>query len=546
MSVICVTWVLVASTTRLAAQVVERERPAAWKKLVPGGQFKDLFEPMPVRKGFTSDTWGEDNVKPRDVSNGIEDPAWSYWCGDPHRDEDGVYHLYTARWPEDHPRGHFGYFDSIVVHAVAEDPLGPYEVRETLGEGHNPEIYRTKKGWVVYTTHSRYFLAKTLSGPWKRQTYSFSRRERYAFPNFVNFSFSPRDDGTFIAVSRRGYIWVSQDGLAWDEVSAESVYPRVPGIFEDPVMWKDDIQYHIIANDWKGRIAYYLRSLDGFHWVTEPGEAYVPGIARYEDGTVSEWYKFERIRFLQDAYGRPTHAHFAVIDSSKHDDLPNDTHNSKLIVIPMTVARRLEVLNPQAVSARTATIRVRVRAEAGFNPHRELDIDTLRFGASSEVNYGRGSKVEGTERDGDDLVLLFNGSSTGFTPENFAGKLLGKSANGKIVFGWARLPGANPDVPLLSPLSPKFEFTDDGLEAYVEIQNFGQAASKEASVGVLSGDDELARGNVRALRPFEKSMVRLICKRALPRGSKHEITVRVDCEELPSECFTKKVTLPRR
>ena len=77
------------------------------------------------------------------------------------------------------------------------------------------------------------------------------------------------------------------EGLHGDyfNTSAESVYPKVDGVFEDPVIWKDDLQYHIIVNDWKGRIAYYLRSKDGFHWQPEPGEAYVPGIARYEDGT---------------------------------------------------------------------------------------------------------------------------------------------------------------------------------------------------------------------------------------------------------------------
>jgi hypothetical protein len=32
----------------------------------------------------------------------------------------------------------------------------------------------------------------------------------------------------------------------------------------------------MIVNDWLGRIAYYLRSKDGIHWVVDPGEAYTP------------------------------------------------------------------------------------------------------------------------------------------------------------------------------------------------------------------------------------------------------------------------------
>jgi len=523
---------------------VERERPVEWKNLVFGGQFKDLILPMPIREGMTSDAWGANSVKPRDVYNGIEDPAWSYWCGDPIQDEDGVYHLYTARWPENHAKGHFGYFDSIIVHATAHNPLGPYQYRDTLGEGHNPEIYKSKKGnYIVYRTHGSYFISKSLHGPWKRRTYEFDRRERYRFKNYVNFSFAPRDDGSYIAVSRRGWIWASPDGEEnWYNVSSESVYPKVPGIFEDPVLWKDDIQYHIIVNDWKGRIAYYLRSKDGFHWKTEPGEAYAPGLAKYEDGTVNDWYKYERIRFLQDEHGRPTHVHFAVIDSTKHDDLPNDIHNSKLIILPMRKARLLEVVSGNTNPSKA--VRVRIKAEPGFDPHTDVDVTSLSYGASSEVNYGRGSAAFRTEKDGADLIAFFHGPSCGFDESNFAGKLLGRTTDGELLFGWAALPWADSEVPLLSPLSPKFEFTADGLEAYVEITNFGQLASKPSTVKLMVGDKLLAEGKVRALQPFAKAMVRLVCDETLRPGSKIEATVLVESKGLPTESFTQKVVLP--
>lgn len=532
--------------TGVFADNVVRERPAEWKDLVPGGQFKDLFLPMPVRGDLTSDTWGGENVKPRDVLNGIEDPDWSYWCGFPIQDKKGVYHLYTARWPQDHPRGHFGYFDSEIVHATATDPMGPYTYRDWVGPGHNPELYQTAKGeYIIYSTHGRFYSSDSLNGPWKTRTYSFDKRERYAFKNFVNFSFAPRDDGSFIAVSRRGYIWASQDGAEqWSEVSAESVYPNVPGIFEDPVLWKDDIQYHIIVNDWKGRIAYYLRSKDGFHWKTEPGEAYVPGIARYEDGTVSDWYKFERIRFLQDEFGRPTHVHFAVIDSTKHEDKPDDIHNSKLIVIPMTVPKRLVMLNDNSVSATTSEIRVKVLAEEGFDPHNDMDLDSLRYGDSVEVNYGRGSPLLRTEQAGKDLILVFSGKHSGLGKDTFAGRLLGKTADGEILFGWSDLPGTSSKLPMLSPLSPKFEFTDAGLEAYVEVQNFGEARSEAASIKVIVSHQLLASGTVRPLRPFETSIVRLVCDKPLASGIKLDATVLIEHAGLEPSLFTTQVQIP--
>lgn len=537
--------VVVWGCLQTGAQVEERERPAEWDNLVPGGQFKDFILPIPMREGFTSDTWGGDNVKPRDITNGIEDPEWTYWCGFPVRAEDGLYHLYTARWPEGHPDGHFGYFDSDIVHATSKDPMGPYTYSDTLGEGHNPELYKSKNGnYIVYSAYGRYFLSKSLEGPWKRQTYDFHKRERYVFPRYVNFSFAQRDDGSYIAVSRRGYIWASPDGEEnWYNTSAESVYPKVPGIFEDPVLWKDDIQYHIVVNDWKGRIAYYLRSKDGFHWITEPGEAYAPGICRYENGRVSDWFKYERIRFLIDEYGRPSHVHFAVTDILKHDDLANDNHNGKLIIMPMRKARLLEMLNTEPVAG-AKEIRVKIKAEENFDPHQDVDLNSLHYGASGEVNFGRGSQVLRTEKAGKDLVLVFDGQACGFSKENFAGKLLGKDVNGELMFGWTSLPGTTAQVPLLSALSPRFEFSDDGLDSYIEITNFGEVKSDRSAVKLMIGNELLAEGAVRPLKPFEKSMVRLVCKRKLRPRSSVRATVLIESEGLPTETFTKKVTVP--
>ncbi|PAY16810.1 hypothetical protein CKO51_24545 [Rhodopirellula sp. SM50] len=528
----------------LRADDVKRTRPAEWNNLVFGGQFKDCFQPVPLRGKLTHDAWGGENVLPRDVLNGIEDPEWSYWGGNAVRGEDGKYHLYVCRWPEDAELGHFDYHNSVVVHAVADHPIGPYKYQDTIGHGHNPTLYKTAKGYVIYCV-GKFYFSKDLNGPWKHNAFDFHKRERWCVQRRVNFTFAPRDDGSFTAISRRGFAWVSPDGFKdWHLISAESVYPQVEGIFEDPLMWKDHVQYHLIANDWKGRIAYYMRSKDGIHWVTEPGEAYAPGIDHYEDGTTPDWYKYERIRVLQDAHGRAVQAHFAVIDSDKHSDLPNDRHSSKHIIIPLTVGRLIEVQNKHAITADTKEIRVRIEAEDGFDPHRDIDLDSLRFGSSQEVSFGRGSKLLTTETSGQDLILVFDGQGNGITAENFAAKLLGKTSHGKLLIGWARLPVVPFTQPVLSSLSPKFEYTSEGLEAYVEVQNFGQASSQRASVEVLVEDRLLTSGSVRPLKPFEKSMVRLICNQRLRPGSEQDVTVRLEHEGVPAETFSKSVTLP--
>ena len=62
----------------------------------------------------------------------------------------------------------------------------------------------------------------------------------------------------------------------------KKVFPKhMDGLYEDPVIWRTEVQYHMIINDWQGRIAYHQRSKDGIHWVCDPGMAYTVGIAFY-------------------------------------------------------------------------------------------------------------------------------------------------------------------------------------------------------------------------------------------------------------------------
>ena len=138
----------------------------------------------------------------------------------------------------------------------------------------------------------------------------------------------------------------------------------------------------MIVNDWLGRIAFYLRSKDGVNWVTDPGEAYMPGIAVHEDGRAEDWFKYERIKMYQDKYGRAVQANFAVIDTLKNKDKPFDNHSSKNISIPLTPGVLLAILDKKPITAQTKTIRLKIQAEDGFNPQTDIDLNSLRFGAS--------------------------------------------------------------------------------------------------------------------------------------------------------------------
>lgn len=536
-----------------SAQDTERKRPEAWKDLVYGGRFMDRFLSSPVRNELTSDTWGVDAVKPRDILNSIEHPDWSYWGGHVQQIGD-VYHFYVCRWPEKHPKGHMGWWDAEVVHTVGPKPWGPFQPVKVIGRGYNPEVYQNQDGsYALYVHHPTYFkdkklepgahahgtwyIAQSLLGPWTTKEFVFDVRGRRIIDGLSNISFSQREDGSILAVCRGGGIWVNKTGLStWEQVSNRRVYPGVEGRFEDPVIWKTHVQYHMIVNDWLGRIAWYLRSQDGFDWKVEPGEAYAPGIDRYEDGSSLDWYKYERLKFQQDKYGRPLLAYFAVIDYSKWEDKPNDIHNSKNIAIPITVERLITVLNREPIGPDTKTIRLKVSAEPGFDPHKDMDIASLRFGASEEVNFGHGCKVISSQADGKDLILSFNGKGNGFTADNFAGKLLGKTANGKLLFGYARLPGVSYGDAFLSADLPVAEEVNGQLKLSVKVKNYGLSASKtdNLDVRIFSGSVEKnLKLYVPALPPHQETTLAASIKSKLDPGLKYQVKITTAQQKTP-------------
>ena len=527
------------------AQITERKRPEEWKSLVYGGRFMDRFQPMPATGKLTYDTWGADNVIPRYVDNGIESNELSFWGGNIIPGDDGKYHFYVCGWPEDSPKGHGTWPRSTVYHAVADNSIGPFTVKDTIGLGHNPEAFRLSDGrYVIYVIDGRY-IADGPDGPWEYSKFEFDERDRPIHDGLSNQTFAQREDGSYLMVNRGGGVWFSQTGISpYKQVTVDRVYPAVEGNFEDPVVWRSPVQYHMIVNDWLGRIAYYLRSMDGVNWKVEPGEAYMPGIAKHVDGTVEDWFKYERIKILQDEKGRATQANFAVIDVAKKEDKGDDNHSSKNISIPLTVERLLTILDKEHITASTKTIRVKIAAENGFNPHTDIDINSLRFGASEEVNFGRGSTVMKTEKSGDDLIITFNGAGNGIRDE-FAAKLLGKTSEGKLLFGYARLPWVDYKKAILSASMPEITANGNGSKLNVEVQNFGQSESKVSSLIVLYLKDgqevQLTAAKLPKLKPFEKTNVELNSAKVLEKGVEYDIKVLINPDDKNPSTLQGKV-----
>src|SRR6185503_14383710 len=92
-----------------------------------GKTFIDYFLPTPITDSLSKDVWAAPEVGPRDVKNGLEDSTmkkWCYWDGQIIKGPEGKYHMFASRW--DQAKGHNGWTGSVAVHAVSDNPIGPY------------------------------------------------------------------------------------------------------------------------------------------------------------------------------------------------------------------------------------------------------------------------------------------------------------------------------------------------------------------------------------------------------------------------------------
>jgi hypothetical protein len=511
--------------------------------MVTGGQFIHRFLPMKPNGPLRSDVWGVDAVKPRDVANGVEDAEFSYWCTSVVKGPDGKYHNFVVRWPEKSAKGHFEWPNSDVVRAVGPGPTGPFKIVEEIGKGHNVTAYQAKDGtWILYIIDGCY-RGPTLEGPWTKGKLSFDDRGRNRV-DMSNATFAQRSDGSYLMVSRYGDIWISKDGnqQPYRRVTNRGVYPPVSRArFEDPVVWKDDVQYNLIVNDWFGRAAYYLRSRDGFHWDWDQGLAYGPGIFRHEDGRVEDWHKIERPRVVQDERGRATHMLFAVIDDAKEVDKPNDNHSSKAIGV--------EIESPRTVIVRRQADRflVTLEPETGFDPAKDVDPASLRFGAPVRVDFGKTSGPLSTEVRGNRLNAEFSAADCGFQPTDRTAKLLARDRTGGLVFGYAILPDEPAEYPLLSAhgLIKAGPIENAMRELTVEVENFGLAKSAATEVKLLlrptRREPLTVSASLPSLAPYASADVRFRVPAELtPGGSSTPVEVVIT----GAEAHPLKVVLP--
>lgn len=300
--------------------------------------------------------------------NGFFQEGWWIWCPSVIRAGDGLWHMFASRWPAWLPM-HPGWMtNSEVVRATANKPEGPYTFAEVVLPARGPEYWdgcsthnptiREYGGryYIFYTgiTHplaplrpgevfdsgdARFVVSRSmkrvgvawadsLEGPWQRsdlpllpvcpQTfYSFltSNPSPWIFPNgrtVMLFKSRKWEHGVHSAMMIGLATADHPSGPFRVEGDKPLFGPGQFGELEDPFLWHDGNQFHVIAKDMSGHLTgqhgagFHGVSRDARHWERgKPSLAYRREIFR-PGGRVESLGSLER-PFVLFQDGRATH-----------------------------------------------------------------------------------------------------------------------------------------------------------------------------------------------------------------------------------------------
>ncbi|GAA3615143.1 hypothetical protein Q4Q39_02155 [Flavivirga amylovorans] len=342
---------------------VEHQQEEKQKSLV------DFFLPMePQGELISEGIWGAENVLPRDVKNGLEDPKlekWCYWDGRIVKDDAGKYHMYASKWNQSYNHSDGWHIGSKGMHAVSDNIMGPYEDKGLTwpnwkdGIGHNVIGLRMHDDrYAVVTselTPGEIFVSDNPNGPFEllgpikvedpngfgMGLARYSNPEQPHYGNMSNVKVMLRPDGKYMIIARSTAPMISENGILGPyKIMGDRIYKKYPNLpqtrNEDPTIWHSGGLYHIVYNHWPTKTSHHFTSKDGIKdWVYR-GIAFKKGeskIFKYTDGTINDWQFIERpTAYVED--GHVTHFIFSVIDVKKGQDRGNDNHASKIVVVP--------------------------------------------------------------------------------------------------------------------------------------------------------------------------------------------------------------------
>lgn len=317
------------------------------------------------------------------------------WGSSVVKSPDGKYHMYVSRFPKTLPFHPGWMVASEIVHAVADNPTGPFKFSDIAlpargaeywdgRSTHNPRIlFYNNKYYLIYmgSTHpfseptydeltldskwcpvarsnKRIGLAVSDSpyGPWERYDQPILDVKPNTFYSYLISNPTPviRKDGT-VVIMFKGRSYVGNDkysrmhfGIA-TAPNIEGPYKvlnndkpvwdiNVLGEGEDPFIWEDENGFHVLFKDQKGKITgetgagVLAHSKDLINWnLDEHPKAYSRNIV-WNDGSQSKQGQLERPFIMFDEKGKPCCIYFATMNGKGGFNNATDSWN---MVIPI-------------------------------------------------------------------------------------------------------------------------------------------------------------------------------------------------------------------
>jgi hypothetical protein len=288
----------------------------------------------------------------------LEIPDTYVWCNAPIEDEKGRVHLFFSHWEK--RRGMGGWISaSVISHAVADRPEGPYTVigpvLEPRGPGHwdattchNPHIQKVGDRYALFfmgnsngktdTKRIGLALADSLDGPWTRpdaplllpgptgawDDHCTTNPSYIRHPNgqswlyYKSWNTAEYDAGSPPVRGNRKYGLAIADRLE-GPYRKSSANPIIDFSgrgenrqLEDAFFWHEEGRFRVVSRDmgiFGDNVGLYMESRDGVKW-SEPTIAFKP-VASYVDQPpapkgLSKYGRFERPQMLM-RNGRPAY-----------------------------------------------------------------------------------------------------------------------------------------------------------------------------------------------------------------------------------------------
>ena len=331
----------------------------------------------------------------------ISDSVLSFGGGDIIQGEDGRYHLFVSGWVADSARQDKLMPDSMIYQAISEKPQGPYKMLRSIGAGCHPEVFKLADNSYMISVQGGYYSAKSLEGLWTFHTFGFDSRNRPAVKTTSHWSLARRKDNSFLMVSQEGGVWVSQSGVStYNGVTDEGVFPLVATDYDDWVVWRDNVQYHLLLGNHENSQCYYMRSLDGLHWVIESKLDYSQVMKMGADSLGLEKVVYGCPSVLQNEEGKAIQLNLEVTQVRKDGKM-----HSRNVSFSLEPDLDVRLINKKPITDAVQKLEILVKGNDRFNPLTDLDLPTLRAGSPLEVNRGGGGIVVESKPQGKDLAV---------------------------------------------------------------------------------------------------------------------------------------------